>query len=92
MISDPSSSIAAPTTERATFDPVSTADWDALRTLGHRILDDLFDAQRALPETPVWQPLPEHKAALFAQPGPPSGIGATEAYEQFRTHVRPTAS
>ncbi len=89
MISHPPSSTDAPPPERATFDPVSNADWETLRALGHRMLDDLMDAQRALPDTPVWQPVPAPGAALFAQPGPTSGIGALEAYEQFRTHVLP---
>jgi glutamate/tyrosine decarboxylase-like PLP-dependent enzyme len=89
MNSDPSSSTASPIAGRATFDPASDADWDALRTLGHRMLDDLFEAQRALPETPVWQPVPVASQALFAQRGPATGVGAAVAYEQFRRHILP---
>lgn len=76
-------------TDRQTFDPASDAEWAALRTLGHRMLDDLMDAQRSLPHTPAWRPVPAHKRLLFDSPGPAQGIGADAAYEQFRSHILP---
>jgi len=76
-------------TQHTTFDPGSDAEWEALRLLGHRMLDDLFDATRALPHTPAWRPMPAHKAALFAEAGPDTGAGAEAVYEQFRQHVLP---
>lgn len=79
----------AQTADRLTFDPVTEADWAALRELGHRMLDDLLDAQRALPFTPAWRPLPGTKRQLFDAPGPVHGVGADAAYERFRTHVLP---
>jgi aromatic-L-amino-acid/L-tryptophan decarboxylase len=74
---------------RDTFDPQTDAEWTALRALGHRMLDDLFDAQQALPHVPVWRPLPAQKLALFAEAGPETGCGAEAAYEQVRGHVLP---
>lgn len=76
-------------THHESFDPSSDADWEALRTLGHRMLDDLVDAQRALPHTPVWRPLPDTKRARFDEPVPDGGIGAESAYALFRTHILP---
>ena len=35
------------------------ADWEAFRDLAHRLLDDALDHLRAVPERPVWQPVPE---------------------------------
>ncbi|AMW05089.1 pyridoxal phosphate-dependent decarboxylase family protein [Gemmatimonas phototrophica] len=76
-------------TTRVTFDPDTDTDWAALRTLGHRMLDDLIDAQQALPHTPVWRPLPPAKRPLFQKDGPEHGVGAAAAYELFRTHILP---
>lgn len=79
----------APDDARATFDPRSAAEWADLRALGHRILDDLLDAQQALPDTPVWQPAPAATRAVFEEPGPITGAGPHAAYEQVRQHVLP---
>ena len=76
-------------TDPATFDPTSDDEWAALRALGHRMLDDMFDAQQGLATTPVWQALPSEKQALFQQAGPKEGVGPATAYEQFRSHILP---
>lgn len=75
--------------DRLTFDPTTDAEWHALRELGHRMLDDLLDAQRALPHTPAWRPLPETKRLAFTTPGPSRGEGAAATYERFRSHILP---
>lgn len=76
-------------TERASFDPTTEAEWAELRALGHRMLDDIFDSQQALPHSPVWRPLPTDKRLLFAEDGPVEGSGAEAAYERVRRHVLP---
>lgn len=75
--------------ERFTFDPASGEEWDTLRTLGHRMIDDLLSAQQHLAEAPAWQPLPAEKRALFDELGPTTGIGSEAAYELFLSHVLP---
>ncbi|HCT56116.1 MAG TPA: amino acid decarboxylase [Gemmatimonas aurantiaca] len=79
----------SPATTHESFDPATDADWDALRALGHRMLDELLDAQRALPHSPAWRPLPDAKRSLFDESGPRTGMGADAVYERFRTHVLP---
>ena len=39
-----------------TLDP---DDWEAMRALGHRMIDDLVDRLQTLPEQPVWQHAPQ---------------------------------
>jgi len=84
-ISDPSRDAD----QRVTFDPITDTDWASLRALGHRMLDDLMDAQQALPHTPVWRPVPPAKRPLFDEGGPEHGRGADAAYDQFRSHILP---
>ena len=73
----------------ATFDPTNDAEWTAIRTLGHRMLDDALDAQQALRASPVWRPMPPDTRAMLEAAGPDAGRGAAAAYELFRRHVLP---
>ena len=38
-----------------TLDP---QDWQSLRRLGHRMVDDMFDYLQDVRQRPVWQPIP----------------------------------
>jgi aromatic-L-amino-acid decarboxylase len=67
-------------------------DWSELRSLGHRMLDDLFDHLATLRDGPVWRPMPgelrrELTAGLPHEPTPPE-----EVYERFRRLVLPYAT
>ena len=47
-----------------TLDPES---WDAMRALGHRMVDEMMEYLERVRERPVWQPIPAGvKAALDA--------------------------
>ena len=45
-----------------TLDP---ADWDAMRALAHRAVDDGFNWLKTVRERPVWQPTPDSVVARF---------------------------
>jgi aromatic-L-amino-acid decarboxylase len=69
-----------------TLDP---QNWDELRTLGHRMMDDMFDYLRGVRERPVWQPFPEDVKTRLAEPVPHRGRPADAVYEQFVRDVLP---
>jgi aromatic-L-amino-acid decarboxylase len=69
-----------------TLDP---EDWEDLRRLGHRIIDDLVDDWRGIRERPVWQSVPEAVKLRFRDPLPSTGQGAEAAYRDFLHDVRP---
>lgn len=60
--------------------------------LGHRMLDDMFDAQEHVRQRPAWQPVPAEEKAWFSGRVPTEGVGAERAYEDFRRHVLPYPS
>ena len=64
-------------------------DWNELRALGHRMLDDMLDHLAGLREKPVWQPVPDAVQAALHQPLPREGQGAESVYEEFRRNVMP---
>ena len=74
----------SPPTE--TLDP---ADWQAMRALAHRAVDESFDWLTTLRERPVWQPTPADLAEKFQQPLPHAPQGAEAAYQDFRDWVLP---
>ena len=65
------------------------ADWQAMRTLAHRAIDDGFDWLSTVRERPVWQPTPEAISAQFQRPLPRTPQGAEAAYQDFLNWVLP---
>jgi aromatic-L-amino-acid decarboxylase len=64
-------------------------DWEALRKLGHRMIDDMFSYLENVGERPVWQAIPPEVKEAFAEPVPEEPQGANSAYEQFRSNILP---
>jgi aromatic-L-amino-acid decarboxylase len=65
------------------------ADWDALRALGHRMLDDMLDYLESVRDRPVWRPFPEAVKARLAESVPRAAQPAEAVYEQFQRDVLP---
>lgn len=75
----------APLTD-LTLDP---ADWNALRALGHRMVDDMLDYQRTLRDRPAWQAVPAEVRERLRTPAPREGEPAEAVYERFKRDVLP---
>lgn len=69
-----------------TLDP---EDWDSMRKLGHRMLDDMLDYMRTVRERPVWQRAPDEVKAHFNKPPPLDSQPPEEIYEEFLENVLP---
>ena len=69
-----------------TLDP---EDWQAVRALGHRMVDDMLTYLQTVRERPVWQPIPDSVKAHLKQPLPLDAQGAHAAYRDFVENVLP---
>jgi aromatic-L-amino-acid decarboxylase len=69
-----------------TLDP---EDWESMRALGHRMLDDMLDYLKTVRERPVWQHAPEQVKAHFNRPLPLDPQQPEEVYEEFLEYVLP---
>ena len=69
-----------------TLDP---QDWDAMRLLGHRMVDDMMDYLRTIRDRPVWQPIPSEVRSRFKEPLPHQPQGAAQPYQEFLETVLP---
>jgi aromatic-L-amino-acid decarboxylase len=82
-----SDAVAIP--QERTLDPSTQEEWEELRTLGHRMLDDLFDDLASLREQPAWRPLPRASADALTSPLPLGGRPAAEVYNTLVEHLVP---
>ena len=69
-----------------TLDP---DDWEAMRKLGHKMLDDMLDYVKTVRERPVWQHVPEHIKAHFSSAVPLDPQPPEEIYKEFVENVLP---
>jgi glutamate/tyrosine decarboxylase-like PLP-dependent enzyme len=64
-------------------------DWEGLRSLGHRMLDDMLDFLSTLRETPAWQPVPPSVKDHFRGPLPTEPQDVAAVYQEFVEDVLP---
>ena len=71
----------------ATGESLDPDDWDGLRALRHRMVDDVMDYLRTVRDRPAWRPIPERARRALEEPVPRDGIGAERAYGEFVERV-----
>lgn len=64
-------------------------NWDELRSLGHRMLDDMLDFLSTLRERPAWQSVPAAVRTRLKQPLPLEPQRADAVYQEFLRDVLP---
>lgn len=68
------------------LDPV---DWDAVRRVGHALVDELLDTLRTVREQPAWRPIPQAVKDSFLAGPPLAGQGPEAVHEEFLNNVLP---
>ncbi|MCU0401042.1 MAG: aminotransferase class V-fold PLP-dependent enzyme [Algoriphagus sp.] len=69
-----------------TLDP---KDWEAMRQLGHQMIDDLINYWSGIREEKIWKPIPAEVKDFLDQPIPESGQDPNEVYEDFKKYIFP---
>jgi len=69
-----------------TLDPT---DWQAVQSVGRRMIDDMLDHQRTIGERAPWQPVPASTKARFEEGVPRAGTPLEAVYETFLRDVLP---
>jgi glutamate/tyrosine decarboxylase-like PLP-dependent enzyme len=64
-------------------------DWEAMRTLGHQMVDDLIDYWAGIREQKIWRPIPDEVKQVFDQPIPENGQSPEEVYREFKEYIFP---
>ena len=74
---------------RETFETLDPDNWEDMRALAHRIVDDALDYIRTARERPAWRPVPGDVAERLEQPAPREPSAPAAVYEEFRRGVMP---
>ena len=69
-----------------TLDP---KDWEPMRALGHRMVDDVLDYLKAVEGRPVWSHAPDAVRDHFDGPVPPDPQAPEAVYEELLEYVLP---
>ena len=69
-----------------TLDP---EDWEHMRALGYRILDDALNYVESLRDRPVWQHAPRHVKAHFEGSPPLHPQPSQEVYKEYIEYILP---
>ncbi len=75
-----------PDYREASLDPT---DWAALKSLGHRMLDEAFDAIAGLEAAPVWRSMPDSVRAAWEAPLPHGPSTPDEVYADYARLIAP---
>jgi aromatic-L-amino-acid decarboxylase len=78
-----------PKNENEVEETLDPNDWEAMRKLGHTMLDDMIDYTETVRERPVWKHVPEQVKAYFRSPVPRNSQLPEEVYEEFVEKVLP---
>src|SRR5438552_9038396 len=73
--------------ELGTEETLDPADWDALRALGHQMVDDMFGFLQTIRERPVWKPMPEDVQEHMRSALPEESRPAEDVYEEFKQYI-----
>ena len=71
------------------YETLDPENWDEMRALAHRMVDDAITYLQTVRERPVWQAVPEEIAATFQAEAPREPGGAAATYEDFVQTVLP---
>lgn len=85
MTNDSEVNLPAAFRERS-LDP---GDWTAIRSLGHRMVDDMLDYLEHVRARPAWQAIPDDVRNHFRTSVPAAGLGAAAVYDEFRRYILP---
>ena len=71
------------------YETLDPENWDEMRALAHRMVDDAITYLQTVRERPVWQPIPEEITARFNAPAPNRPGGAEATYQEFSETIFP---
>ena len=71
------------------YETLDPENWDEMRALAHRMVDDAITYLETVRERPVWQPMPEEVTAHFDMKAPHEPAGAQAAYQEFVENILP---
>ena len=71
------------------YETLDPDNWDDMRILAHRMVEDAITYLQTARERPAWQPMPDEIVDHFKEAAPHDPAGAESAYEDFKATIMP---
>jgi len=71
------------------FETLDPENWEEMRALAHRMVDDAVDFVQHVAERPVWQPVPADTKQRLTAPAPTAPEKPERVYEAFKRDILP---
>ena len=71
------------------YETLDPENWDEMRALAHRMVDDALTYLETVRERPVWQPVPDEVASQFKTKAPRDPGNIEAVYDEFRENILP---
>jgi len=81
-----------PSLQSGSSENLDQQNWDNIRALGHRMLDDMLDYAASIRERPVWSPIPDSVRTRFRAALPHAPTALDEVYREFTDFILPYAT
>jgi aromatic-L-amino-acid decarboxylase len=75
--------------ESGFYETLDPDNWEEMRKLAHRIVDDAVDYIQKVADRPVWQPVPGKIKEVFHSPAPSKPADPEKVYNEFLENVFP---
>ena len=77
--------------EQRPYETLDPENWDEMRELAHRVVDDAVDWFRTTRERPAWQPVPAEVAERLTSSAPLTPSEPHDVYAEVRRDIMPFA-
>jgi len=71
------------------FETLDPENWEEMRQLAHRIVDDALDYIQSTADRPAWQAVPGEIAKRLESPAPAEPSSPTDVYDEYREVIQP---
>jgi len=71
------------------YETLDPENWDEMRELAHRMVDDALDYIQTAGDRPVWNPVPADVAEQLKTAAPDGPSSPAEVYDEFRANIMP---
>ena len=71
------------------YETLDPENWDEMRALAHRMMDDAIDYLENVSERPVWQPVPEEVKQRLKSEAPRLASQPDAVYDEFKKDILP---
>jgi len=71
------------------YETLDPENWDEMRQLAHRMVDDALDYIQSTGERPAWQAVPAEIASRLESPAPGEPSSPADVYDEYREVIQP---